>query len=446
MDRDFDEEKIIDKMRALRDKREIEILQEQFNKEADRQEKLPESRVLDVKYLGEIGIGDIYLIIEQRQDKNGNLIQIERYCTEDGEVIGGNNRADNYDFVLLSEKYKDRPELLEQLQSLDKGEMLDLSKIEQKRLEEVAKELGMTVEELEKIAEVDSEKGIEKGENEEEISKKEIEKMTTKTEIDVSQKVTDKETMASLLAVQDKGYKKIAVVYSDKLQEDKNSTRFCFVGIKEDGTAEKIDSMEQRYGKNPSKKVNSLNRDGSEIQEKNVQSIYQIKGDNEKQMAVNIGQMGTIEVSFVRTPREDNGEAISIPIETQSIRPTTRETREFMNRQRNNSMKEEINRLEQHKKAGCEDITLKDINDNPYDDTHKHIEINNDYLEKLAKKILENNEIANVYNRQDVKRELIKNIEEKGKLPNEEELIKEVEAEMEQNGQEEHEQPGRYGI
>lgn len=443
MDRDFDEEKIIDKMRALRDKREIEILQEQFNKEADRQEKLPESRVLDVKYLGEIGIGDIYLIIEQRQDKNGNLIQIERYCTEDGEVIGGNNRADNYDFVLLSEKYKDRPELLEQLQSLDKEEMLDLSKIEQKRLEEVAKELGMTVEELEKIAEVDSEKGIEKGENEEEISKKEIEKMTTKTEIDVSQKVTDKETMASLLAVQDKGYKKIAVVYSDKLQEDKNSTRFCFVGIKEDGTAEKIDSMEQRYGKNPSKKVNSLNRDGSEIQEKNVQSIYQIKGDNEKQMAVNIGQMGTIEVSFVRTPREDNGEAISIPIETQSIRPTTRETREFMNRQRNNSMKEEINRLEQHKKAGCENITLKDINDNPYDNTHKHIEINNDYLEKLAEKILENDEIANVYNRQDVKRELIKNIEEKGELPNEEELIEEVEAEMEQNAQEEHEQPGR---
>jgi len=63
--------------------------------------------------------------------------------------------------------------------------------------------------------------------------------------------------------------------------------------------------------------------------------------------------MGTIEPSLVRTPAQDNEEAISIPIETSNIRPTTRETRKFMNRNRNTRVKEEIKEIEKHKKSGC---------------------------------------------------------------------------------------------
>ena len=58
--------------------------------------------------------------------------------------------------------------------------------------------------------------------------------------------------------------------------------------------------------------------------------------------------MGTIEPSLVRTPAQDNEEAISIPIETSNIRPTTRESRELMNRSRNTRGKEEIQRTEAH--------------------------------------------------------------------------------------------------
>lgn len=305
MDRDFDKEKILDKMRALRDKRDVEILNTQLSKtniDTDYQEKVPEDKVLDVKYLGKIDLEeeidgekvksqkDIYLVIEQKQDKDGNLIEIERYCTEDGEVLGGNNKADNYDLVLLSEKYRDRQDLQESLRKLDKEGLLDLNEIEQERLGEIARALGITVEELEKMSEIDTEKeidekeidedekDIEEGKSEEgkqeTLTKKEVEKISTKTEISTGQKVTDKDTMSSLLKVQDKGYKKIAVVYSDKLHENGNSTKFSFVGIKEDGSAEKIDTLEQRYGNTPTKKVNSLNRDGTKIEEKQVQSIY----------------------------------------------------------------------------------------------------------------------------------------------------------------------------
>ena len=196
------------------------------------------------------------------------------------------------------------------------------------------------------------------------LSKKQAESISTKQEIKTEQKVTDKDTMASLLNVQGKGYRKIAIVYSDKFKEAGNTTKFSFVGIKQDGSAEKIDTIEQAYGTNPTKNVHSVNRDGSKIEEKTETSFFKIEGKTETQIAVYIGNMGTIEPSLVRTPAQDNEEAISIPIETSNIRPTTREIRELMNRNRNTRVKEEIQEIEKHKKSGCKDFSIKDIDDN----------------------------------------------------------------------------------
>ena len=220
------------------------------------------------------------------------------------------------------------------------------------------------------------------------LSKKQVESISTKQEIKTEQKVTDKDTMASLLNVQGKGYRKIAIVYSDKFKEAGNTTKFSFVGIKQDGSAEKIDTIEQAYGTNPTKNVHSVNRDGSKIEEEKVNSIFKIKGKTETQIAVDIGNMGTIEPSLVRTPAQDNEEAISIPIETSNIRPTTRETRELMNRNRNTRVKEEIQRTEDHEKLGCEDFSIKDIDDNPNNNTHEHQEFSEEYLDKCSSEIL----------------------------------------------------------
>lgn len=329
MDRDLDKEKIIEKMRSLRDKRDLEILNqdlEEVNLDSDYQKELPENKVLNIKYLGKIEINnepkDIYLVLEQKQKDDGSKIEIERYCTEDGEVLGGNNNSDQFNFITPNEKYKDVEGLVESLQSLDKQGILDLNEIEQERLEQVAKELGITVEKIKKISEIDSEKTVEDNEKEnlekdknpdkekKTLSKKQVESISTKQEIKTEQKVTDKDTMASLLNVQGKGYRKIAIVYSDKFKEAGNTTKFSFVGIKQDGSAEKIDTIEQAYGTNPTKNVHSVNRDGSKIEEEKVNSIFKIKGKTETQIAVDIGNMGTIEPSLVRTPAQDNEEAI----------------------------------------------------------------------------------------------------------------------------------------
>lgn len=436
MERDFDMEKVIDKMRSLRDKRDLEILNQELKDidlNSSDQKKLSDNKVLNVKYLGVIKIeGEekgIYLVIEQKAQKDGTLAQIERYYTEDGEFLGGDNSIDEYDFLTLDEKYMNNKDMLEKLQSIDKDGILDLNKIEQERMEEVAKELGITAKELEKMVEIDS--------------KKETEKISTKSEIDTNRKVTDKETMASILNVQDKGYKKIAIIYSDKMQDNGNTTRFSFVGIKEDGTAEKIDTIEQAYGRNPSKEINSVNRDGSKVEQEQVNSIYRIKGKKETQIAVDIGAMGTIEPSLVRTPAQDNEEAISIPIETHNVRPTTRETRELMNEQRNPRVKEEIQRAKEHQELRCDDISLKDIDDNPNNNTHEHIEISEEYLDKCATKILENDEVSSIYNRNDVINRLKENIEKSREDIQTEELLEQVENQMEEEAKDEHQLPQR---
>ena len=467
MDKDFDKEKIIDKMRELRDKRDLELLNqdmEDVNLDSDYQKEVSKNKVLNVKYLGTIEIDGeqkgIYLLIEQKEEKDGRLAEIEKYYTEDGEFLGADSNLDQFEFITLNKEYLNKEGLLEQIESLDKEGRLDLNQIEKERLEELARELGIEPKDIEKYAEIDAEKEIndkdrtddkledegkenEKDENDDKevLSKKEVEKIPAKTEIKTNQKVTDKDTMASLLNVEGKGYVKIAVIYSEKLQDNGNTTRFSFVGIKADGSAEKIDTLEQAYGNNPTKNVQTMNRDGSEIEEDKVNSIFRIKGKDEEQLAVNIGQMGTIEPKFVRTPRQEGEKAISIPIETQNIRPTTRETREYMNRSRNTRVDDNIERVEEHNKFNCNEVNVRNTNDNPNDDTHNH-NFNQEFINECVDKLIE--KYGDIYNRDDINNKVLKQIEENGnKELSEEHFYEELDEKVGEEAEQEHPQHQR---
>ena len=101
MERNFDMEKVIDKMRSLKDKRDLEILNQELKDidlNSSDQKKLSDNKVLNVKYLGVIKIeGEekgIYLVIEQKAQKDGTIAQIERYYKGDGEFLGGDTRID----------------------------------------------------------------------------------------------------------------------------------------------------------------------------------------------------------------------------------------------------------------------------------------------------------------------------------------------------------------
>ena len=455
-----EKERLLKIMRNLEQKRSLEILKsdiEDVNLDTDYQKKLANNKVLNVKYLGKIKWKeeidgqtvetekDIFLLIEQKENENGDLIEVERYYTEDGEMIAGNNLGDGYKDLMLNEKYLEREDLLLNLKQLDEKGLLDLNEINQERLEQIAKALGIKVDDLKNVAEINTDKPISEKEPEEkeQISKKEIEKVSTKSEIDTSQKVTDQETMASLLHVEDRQYVKIAVVYSDKLNDNPNSTKFSFVGIKPDGSAEIIDTLEQRYGTTPTKSIYNINNDGTQIEEEQANSIFQIKGEEESQVAVKFGSSGTIETKYVRTPRENNQTAISIPIENEYEWPTSRETREFMDKKRNNSVNEETERIKKigkHREKLGEDerkIEIKSIDDNP-DNNEVPKEVIDKKASIYAKEILKNEEIAEVYNHADVEKRIKKTLENSGKAYLTTEQLKAIEKSLEKDAELEH--------
>lgn len=147
MEKDFDEEKILDKMRELREKRDLELLKQDLdsiNLDTDYQEDLRKNKVKDVKYLGIIELDgeekQIFLVIEQKEDKEGKIFDVERYYTEDGEMLAGNNTIDGYE-LMLNQKFQGREEILEQLKEFDKEGKLDLNELEKDRKDEIAKAL-----------------------------------------------------------------------------------------------------------------------------------------------------------------------------------------------------------------------------------------------------------------------------------------------------------------
>ena len=450
---DLNVKEILEKMKELRNQRNQKIAQSivtnpLIDKQEDREKFLQNNKVVNVKYLGKIPFEeeidgekvqtekDIYLLIEQKLDEEGNIIEIERFMTEEGEFLAGNNKSDNYNILMLVEKYKGREDLALSLQQLDTEGILDLNEleIENDRIEEIAKALGLSVEDIEALSEIELQQEIEERIKEgteadiseeerdgternekgkETLTKKQVEKISTKAEMNKEEKVTYNETLEEILGVKEKGYKKIAVVYSNKLQENGSSARFSVVGIKEDGTAEKIDTLsEGRFGKNPTQKVNSLNRDGSEIEENVPQAMFQIKGRKEQEVAVRIGSMGTIEASYVRTDHTKEG--FSTQIKTQNIKSTTREVREFMSRSKNKSMAEEGERTKELRDNGAKpkDMNIRNINDNPYDDDltedTQHIMKKGGFLENTAKQILKNDQIAEIYNIGEVQQYILK--------------------------------------
>ena len=147
MERNINKEKILEKMREIREKRDLEILKhdlDNINLDTDYQENLRKNKVKNVKFLGTVQIDGeekgIFLVTEQKEIEEGKLIDIERYYTEDGEMLAGNNTIDGYE-LMLNEKFQGNENLLEELKDLDKEGILDLNELEENRKEEIAKAL-----------------------------------------------------------------------------------------------------------------------------------------------------------------------------------------------------------------------------------------------------------------------------------------------------------------
>ena len=88
-------------------------------------------------------------------------------------------------------------------------------------------------------------------------------------------------------------YVSISIAYT-------NQGNFTILGVKSDGTREKINSIEPIEGGATSKSVISINEDGSRVEEKQVKGLMRINARNRDDgIAISIGDYGMMNIDYV---------------------------------------------------------------------------------------------------------------------------------------------------
>lgn len=228
-----------------------------------------------------------------------------------------------------------------------------------------------------KPEDLEEDKEKEKTPEQKEETKKKFENVTNKQEIDANVRVTSNETLADILGIQ--GIEKIGVVYSDNLPN--GSGRFSFIGMDKDGQIHTLDNLQNTEGTTTGQKVTSINSyDGSLVEEEQVAGLVKIgnrgvTNGQEEYLSVKVGQYGILEVDYVRSElsQDKDKRYISAPIQAQNQKPSTREVQEFIDKNRNIDMDEEIKRAQGSMQVNNENgnnakTSMKNIDDNPYND------------------------------------------------------------------------------
>ena len=221
---------------------------------------------------------------------------------------------------------------------------------------------------------------------------------------------------------------------------DNSSTRFALVVIGKDGRVEPlkkyIPQLEQNHssGNNPIKSQYQIDTDG-DVEKDPVLSEYrignkiiQLDKDHGDDLEFNIGQYSPSGNNLVTTRMRDENTTFATDTQTRKAAMGYYDKGVYASE---NSYKE----AEEHAKENpdCDKMNEKDIDGDMATKSHDHID-------DMVKQILENDEISGVYNYNDVKRHIEEKIENNEKL-DKEEIMDQVEEEMENSAQAEHEMP-----
>ena len=302
--------------------------------------------------------------LEQLGEKNMELLGIDENGSMKYEELGKEEMS------LTKEELEKK--------AVEKGLEQDDEKENNEKLEEISKKIGSK--DIESYSEIDADQTPV------------FDKLTSKQEIDPNTRVTQSETLADMIPeIKEKGIVKVGVVYSDHSKGQ--SGRFSFVGIDKDGKIHTIDSLENTQGTTTGQTVTSINsRDGSLVEEEQVAGMVRINGRSktngqEEMLSVRVGQYGILEVDYVRADlsRDKDERYLSAPIETKSIKPTTREVREAMDKHKNSEIDTELERADENIE-GKEETDLRSIDDTA----------SNDQITEDSVLILENGEEVTV--------------------------------------------------
>lgn len=337
----------------MENKEELLIKLREFYKEKiiELQEENPDVEVSieDIIYCGQIEIEkdgekqikDVFLV---KENIDGNIKM--KYYTEDDLIA-----IDYNEMIIPSEEYQNA-----NLKSLQKDDnRVSLNELEEERLENISKTIGIDEKEIDASSEIDTKKL-----NEEEILKKNV---NVKNEFSSTQKITSTENFQNIVPGSEK-YGKIAIIYSNKTTD-----RFCLVGITRDGKVEKLEGLERTEGINSSESIVTSNRDGEDVKQKTSSAMFRVKGRPNEAFSMYIGNAGCVEVNYVRRSTDD--EYISIPVESTHTRYVKSELKRDMDKTKNVRVDEEVDRAQDELKEHNGKTDFRNIDDNPNNDV-KH--------------------------------------------------------------------------
>lgn len=375
--------------------------------------------------------------------------------SEDNIIFLQNTKANE-----LSSEIKDQIEKIVNTPEMEKYLIKD-EKYREENIKELAhvlkedkngKDNIKRVSELELNQDIDEDKETvnEVKENETKPKENMAKDLNIKQEMDLSNKTTDMKTLGQLLQKEgkipnDKEYTKLVVVESDRINDFKDndgkqikgySTRYQFALVAIDGTFSPINlEQDTQEGTNPLEENIQVKSDGT-VKRSGVLSRYKI---GEGSLAIDNEAYGEIKVYY--SPRKTIGgnglegnKSLDIELETSNVWETDKDERDLAGEYNTGyrSVERAYKEGSKHNIDECQ-VETKDVDGNK--NTKSHIDINNKTIDKLAKKLLENDKIASVYNKEDIKDKL-KNL--KDKEINSVEEFNQIEENIEKEAENEH--------
>ena len=284
-------------------------------------------KVAEIKYFKEMQYGESnlisnrnYIVVIENQAKQMGIDgeELETFMTYliyDSDLnLNATVGKDNQ--LTFTEEYLERlretnPQYYEMLE-------LDDATFELPEVKEHDRELSrkqLEEKEKQKLSEKKQERDWDKEEKEacEEAGIEDIDKLRALAIIDPHKKITGNQTLAQIVPELAK-YEEIQI--SCEKGDNLSDGRFTVIGKKPDGTKEITDAFEQAEGVNTGRNVTSINRDGTEVEDKEVKGLLTIPGRPEEGLSISVGQYNQADISFVQN-MNDRENRQSIPIESE---------------------------------------------------------------------------------------------------------------------------------
>jgi len=282
------------------------------------------------------------------------------------------------------------------------AELLDIVQCLEEREEElkaIARELGISEEDIESLSEIDLEQKIEdkEEENQEEKQEEKSEDELTKISEEQAEKIgikgngmnsaktnvpidTKGNTLGKELELEE--YESVLVVHSYKLAELENSegkkgnvipAPFSLVGRKKDGTLEVIPETKLEYDRRSNREVVEIN-DKENVEVKNEECIFKVPNSN-KRIAINQKDpYGIPEIYYGKIDRENEGNVMqSVQDERDGTQKKDVEVRALFNSNKGEYQIDKMHdEVKSHIEAGCKDLDKDEVDGDPTTG-HNHI-------------------------------------------------------------------------